>query len=295
MTAPGPNPSAAIPAPDAHAGALESVVARILESAAALQRADPRAVPLACWDFDGTLLEGDCIDGYRRSDGTGYTGLVERAILAGLCPGYEGAEGAARCEHEFLELLRTRGKPAAYTFQTLLFAGMPAAPLRHLAQQAFDLELGGWLYAEARAAWHRLEAAGVQCWVLSASPDFFVKAAACHLGVPDARCLGMRPRLQPDGTIDTSLEGPVMVGEGKTARLRSLITELAAEQPEHSFHPVAAFGNDPISDGPMIDAVRESTLPGGRPVGVLVNSRTPAPDAHGGGPLTIALAQRRIS
>jgi len=295
MNASDPNASVPPAAINTEAGALAHVVHRILESTAALRRDNPSAVPLAFWDFDGTLLEGDCIDGYHRNDGTGYTGLVERAILAGLCPAFAGADGAARCEHEFLELLHTQGKPAAYAFQTRIFAGMPAAPLRWLAQQAFDSELGGWLFAEARAAWHLLESSGVRCWVLSASPDFFVKAAASHLGVPDSRCLGMRPHLRPDGIFDAALDGPIMVGDGKTARLRSLLAELAAAQPEHAFHPVAAFGNDRISDGPMIDAVRLSSLPAGHPVGVLVNAKAPAQNGGDTGPLTIPLAPRKFS
>jgi HAD superfamily phosphoserine phosphatase-like hydrolase len=241
----------------------------------------PEAVPVAFWDFDGTLLEGDCVDGYWRGDGAGYGGLVERAILGGLCPAYAGAEGVVRCERDFRALLRAQGKAAAYAFQSQIFAGVPEAPLLAAARTVFDAELSGWLFAEALAWWRALERAGVRCWVLSASPEFFVKAAAAHLGVPEARCTGMRLQREPDGRLRAELAGPPTVGEGKTRRMHQLLAEMAAAEPGRAFLPVAAFGNDVVSDGPMIEAVRRAVLPAGEAVGVYVNLPEPLPDGAG--------------
>lgn len=261
-------------------GAAGAVVARILETAALLRRAEPAAVPVAFWDFDGTLLEGDCVDGFRRSDGAGYAGLVERAILGGLCPAYAEADGVARCERDFRELMSRDGRAAAYAFQSLIFAGAAEERLRSHARAAFATDVGDWIFAEALAWWRQLEAAGVRCWVLSASPDFFVKGAAAALGVPESRCTGMRLHTDEGGILRGDLMGPVMVGQGKTQRLHDLLADMATAEPGRSFFPVAAFGNDPVSDGPMIEAVRQTPLPAGQAHGIYVNLAGPAIDAN---------------
>jgi phosphoserine phosphatase len=259
---------------------MDAVVGRVLATADDLRREVPAAVPVAFWDFDGTLLEGDCVDGYRRGDGAGYAGLMERMILAGLCPAYAGAAGVARCEREVVERKQRDGRGLAYAFQTQIFGGVAEAEIRALARLAFEREIGDWLFAEALAGWRRLEAAGVRCWVISASADFFVKEAAARLGVGEERCVGMRVRRAADGRLSDALEGPLLFGAGKAERMRELLAGMAAAEPERVFLPVAGFGNDPESDGPMLEAVCQTVLPAGRSVGVLVN--VPAPAARGG-------------
>ena len=261
------------------------VVATVVTAAERLRRVTPEAVPVAFWDFDGTLLEGDCVDGHWRGDGAGYAGLLERAIRGGLCPAFAGADGVARCEREYRARLASEGKAAAYAFQSQIFAGMPEAPLVAAARAAFEKELAGWLFAEALAWWRALEGAGVRCWVLSASPEFFVRAAAGVLGVPEVRCTGMRLQRDPDGRLRRELAGPATVGEGKVRRMRELLGEMQAAEPGRAFLPVAAFGNDPQSDGPMIEAVGRGELPAGEAVGVYVNLPEPLPAGVAGVPV----------
>lgn len=254
------------------------VAEAIVMAALQMRRVRPEVVPVAFWDFDGTLLEGDCVDGFVRGDGAGYAGLVERAILAGLCPAYAGAEGVRRCERDFRALIGTEGKAVAYAFQSQIFAGVPEPQLVAAARAVFDTELAGWLFAEAMACWRALERAGVRCWVLSASPEFFVRAAATHLGVPEERCTGMRLQREPDGRLRGELAGPPTVGDGKVRRMRQLLGEMTDAEPGRAFLPVAAFGNDLVSDGPMIEAVRRADLPAGEAVGVYVNLPEPLPE-----------------
>jgi hypothetical protein len=37
----------------------DGIIARVLENAAKVRTADPDAVPMAFWDFDGTIIKGD--------------------------------------------------------------------------------------------------------------------------------------------------------------------------------------------------------------------------------------------
>jgi len=37
----------------------DGVISRVLDNVAKLKAADPQAVPMAFWDFDGTIIRGD--------------------------------------------------------------------------------------------------------------------------------------------------------------------------------------------------------------------------------------------
>ena len=68
---------------------VDEVVATVLANVAKLKAAQPDAVPMAFWDFDGTVIKGDISEGMYENEParTGkqlYKGLVEETILAGL-------------------------------------------------------------------------------------------------------------------------------------------------------------------------------------------------------------------
>jgi phosphoserine phosphatase len=259
-------------------GPPSSVFDRIIGLADLVRQADDSVVPVAFWDLDGTLLEGDCVDGYRRRDGAGYAGMVERAIDGGLCPAFAASGGMRAYLAEYRRRRRRDGRAAAYTFQSLIFAGAAMGPLKELARRVFSEELAPWFFADALDGWKRLEGAGVRCWVVSASPDFFVRGAASVLGVPEDRCVGMRLRRAPDdSSLLPELDGPALFGQGKAHCVRRLLDDMAAAQPGRRFLPVAAFGNDPESDGPMLEEVRQRSAPSGASVGALINVPRPAP------------------
>ena len=92
------------------------------------------------------------------------------------------------------------------------------------------------------------------------------------------RLHGLRLGTGADGTLlDKPLE-PLTIGTGKARMLRRLL----AGRETGGAHAIAAFGNDFINDGPMLEAVAAARLPGGRPLAALVNQRLPA---SGAGPL----------
>ena len=62
----------------------EDIVARVRENVAKIRAADPQAVPMAFWDFDGTIIKGDISEGLCENGRTLFKGLVERTIEEGL-------------------------------------------------------------------------------------------------------------------------------------------------------------------------------------------------------------------
>ncbi len=261
-----------MPAMMATAPALTTEILAIAET---LRTACPSAVPVAFWDFDGTLIEGDCSEGLSREDGSGFPGLAEVAVARGFSKRFQGPHGRAAFAQETAGVLRAEGHAAANAFIAQAFAGARESDLLDLARRCFANVLGGWMFPGALALWHALEAAGVRCWVISASADFFVKGAAEILQTSQDRLQGIRLRVEVDGRLGPEVVPPLTYGYGKHARMVELLGAMAEREPGRSFWPVAALGNSPATDGPLLEAVAQTRLPAGAPLGVIIN---PAPD-----------------
>ena len=74
-------------------GHVRGVVARILENVRKVRAADSEAVPMAFWDFDGTIIRGDSSIGTAVDETVRYRGLLRAAIEEGFLPMYRGADG----------------------------------------------------------------------------------------------------------------------------------------------------------------------------------------------------------
>jgi len=248
-----------------------ALATQILATAAALRATEPQAVPVAFWDFDGTLLEGDCSEGLHREGGSGFTGLLEVAILRGFSQRFSTPQGLADFEQQAQGVLRADGHAAANAFVAQAFAGAREEDLLALARHHFSEVLAAWMFPEALELWKTLEAGGVRCWVISASADFFVKGAAATLQTSEDRLHGIRLRTSADGTLSEEVVPPLTYGAGKQGRMVELLAAMKAVNPEHNFWPIVALGNSPMTDGPLLEAVAHTALPGGTPLGVIVN------------------------
>ena len=115
-----------------------------------------------------------------------------------------------------------------------------------------------------------LEKAGVENYIISASPELFVRAAAQSLRLPAERFRGIRVHVAC-GRITTRIEYPVPDGEGKVDNLRDIV--LARP---HGV-AVAAFGNSYSTDGAFLRYVAtQPSLPGGaKGTAVMINGRKP--------------------
>ena len=255
---------------------LAAVEAELRETCRALAAADPTAVPVAFWDFDGTLFQGDCSEGFPVSAGGRVAGLVEEAVTAGLSARYRGREGFFQCWEDYQRTMTERGTAEAYAFFVRVFAGASSADLLALARESFDGRLRRWFYDDALRLWSGLEAAGARNFVISASADFFVKGAAAVLGVAPDRLHGVRLTEDAAGALGDGVTAPLTFGEGKAERMRDLLAEMDAAEPDKNFHTIAAFGNHWSTDGPLLEAAARHRPPAGAPLAVLVNA--PAPE-----------------
>lgn len=248
-----------------------ALATQILATAAALRAAEPKAVPVAFWDFDGTLIEGDCSEGLHREDGSGFAGLLEVAILRGFSKRFAGPQGLGDFEQKAQSVLRTDGHATANALVAQAFAGAREKDLLALARHHFSEVLGAWMFPEALELWQTLEAGGVPCWVISASADFFVKGAAATLHTTEDRLHGIRLHAGADGTLSDEVVPPLTHGAGKQGRMVELLAAMKAAEPGRSFWPIVALGNSPMTDGPLLEAVAHTALPGGTPLGVIIN------------------------
>lgn len=292
--------SETIPTPNGKACAdenLAAVEAGIVATAAALRAARPEAVGVAFWDFDGTVFDGDCTDGFGvRADGSRVAGMVEEALKVGLAPDYADDDGFRRCWQRYLDLIRDEGISTAYAYIVQIFKGARAGEILELSRQRFLGALKGWFFPEALALWRKLEADGIRCVVISASADFFVKGAAAILETDEDRLHGVRLMERPDGTLSGDVLPPLTCAEGKAERMLGILEEMSRAEPGKSFWPVAAFGNHTVTDGPLLEAVAAALLPAGTPLGILINDSAPEKDdlrGQGGAPLLHLTFPRR--
>ncbi len=247
-----------------------SITQEVLAIARQVQASQPDVTPVAVWDFDGTLLRGDCSEGYRPTSEAGYAGLAEIAIYRKLSERYHPGQ-MQHCWQEYRMVAARHGKAAAHSFLVQAFAGAKESELLALSREHFEQTLGRWLFSDGVQTLRSLESNGVRCVVISASADFFVKGAAAVLPLAECRIHGIRLGRRDDGRLSHDVVAPVTSGEGKVGRMWEVMKEMAAEEPGRSFLPVLAIGDSLETDGAMLEAVARNPLPVGTPLSLIVN------------------------
>jgi phosphoserine phosphatase len=249
----------------------DGIIARILENAAKIKAADPKAVPMAFWDFDGTIIKGDITGGWDDDWNILYKGLVHRTIEAGFNSVYSGQDGLKQFfEADYPRLRRGIGKWLAWPFLAQMYFGQSEAKLDAFCRAECEKVYRKWFFASSVKMLQALEQAGVENYIISASPELFVRSASDALGLPPERFRGIRVHVAC-GRITTQILYPVPDGEGKVENLRDIV--LARP---HGV-AVAAFGNSYSTDGAFLRYVAtQPSLPGGaRGTAVMINGRHP--------------------
>ena len=225
----------------------DAIVARVLENAAKIRAADPNAVPMAFWDFDGTIIKGDISEGVDFATGSEvklYKGLIERTIESGLTTVYPADGGWEQYWKRDYPRLNEIGRWIAWPYNA----------------------------ASSMKMWRALENAGVENYVVSASPEIFVRNTAKSLGVPAWRCRGIRVE-SAGGRLTTRVVWPIPVGEGKVENVRDMVLA------RPNGVAVAAFGNSYSTDGAFLRYVAtQPSLPGGaKGTAVMINGGKAVP------------------
>ena len=244
----------------------EPIVKQVLENVAKIKAADPTAVPMAFWDFDGTIIKGDVSEGLVENGVTRFKGLVQRTIEEGYSSVYRSTDGWKLYSERDYPRLNEIGRWIAWPYNAQIYAGARVADLDAFCVREFERVYRKWYFTSSIAMLHALEKAGVENYVVSASPELFVANAAATLPLPRERLRGIRVRLSA-GYVTTDVVHPVPMGEGKVEAVR----ELVLSRP-HGV-AVAAFGNSYSTDGAFLRYVaKQPSLPGGaKGTAVMVN------------------------
>jgi phosphoserine phosphatase len=250
-------------APETHA---DEVVATILGNVAKLKAARPDAVPMAFWDFDGTIIKGDVSEGLVEKGEQRFKGLIQRTIEEGFSFVYRPEDGWKRYREVDYPRLNEMGRWISWPFNAQIYAGTRVADLDAFCVREYDRVYRKWYFASSIAMLRALEKAGVENYVVSASPELFVANAAATLPLPRERLRGIRVQLSA-GYVTTQIVYPLPMGEGKV----EVVRELVLARP-HGV-AVAAFGNSYSTDGAFLRYVaKQPSLPGGaKGTAVMVN------------------------
>ena len=259
---------------------VDAVVAEVLGNVAKLKAAQPNAVPMAFWDFDGTIIKGDISEGLYENEKTRtgkqlFKGLVEETILAGLSTVYRGAEGWRQYSDADYPRMNAIGRWLAWPYNAQIYGGVPAADLDAFCTRKVAEVYRKWYFASSVAIWEALEKAGVENYIVSASPEIFVRNTAESLGVTRDRARAIRVAID-GGRMTTRLVYPIPYGEGKVENVR----ELVLARPNGV--AVAGFGNSYSTDGNFLRYIVTQRLPGGaRGFAMMINGGAEKPGFKG--------------
>ena len=256
----------------------DSVIAEVLVNVAKLKAAMPDAVPMAFWNFDGTIIKGDVSEGLGEgeSDGkAGFKGLVEETILAGMCPVYKGESGCRQfCDVDYPRMTEI-GKWLAYPYVAQIYDGVETDALDAFCARKVSEVYSKFYFKSSVKILRELEKAGVENYIVSASPEIFVRNAMGSLGLPINRARGIRVEVA-GGRLTTRIVYPVPFGEGKVENVRDLVLA------RPNGVAVAGFGNSYSTDGNFLKYIVTQRLPGGaKGFAMMINGGAEKPGFEG--------------
>jgi phosphoserine phosphatase len=236
---------------------------------------------LAFWDFDGTILKGDCSEGLELGEQSIYRGLAQMAIENGLSELYPPVGGFERFWTDYTNMDARIGHWLAYPFIPQMLRGARAEEVLRLSQQHFAHTLSNYLMASSVRIIRALERGGVESHILSASADLFVKGAAASLGLPASHIHGIEVRTR-NGRLTEELVYPITWNIGKRERLKQLAAETEQRPGCKRVFVLAGFGDSYSTDGPFLKFIAQQTLPAGEPIAVFYASDLAEPYEYKG-------------
>jgi phosphoserine phosphatase len=235
---------------------------------------------LAVWDFDGTILKGDCSEGLKEGDKTIYPGLAQFAIEHGLSELYPAQGGFTRFWTDYTNMDTRIGHWLAYPFIPQMLRGAEISAVLRLSESHFSKTMSNYLMASSVKIIHALEQNGVECHILSASADLFVKGAAASLGLPASHIHGIEVRAQ-DGKLTEELVYPITWNVGKLRRLNQIVADIVARPGNRKVFVLAGFGDNYHTDGPFLKFIATQSFPAGNPIAVFYGEGAPPSEYAG--------------
>jgi len=235
---------------------------------------------IAVWDFDGTILKGDCSEGLEEDGRIVYRGLPQLAIEHGLSALYPAVGGFERFWTDYTNMDARIGHWLAYPFIPQMLRGAKADDVLELSRRHFASTLSNYLFSSSVKIIHALQRGGVESYVVSASADIFVKGASDSVRIPGNRIYGIAVRIR-DRRLTEELVYPVTWKEGKVAKIKELVAQFEREEPGRRVFVLAGFGDSYSTDGPFLKWIAGQSLPAGKPIAVFLNSKVEPEEYRG--------------
>jgi len=242
--------------------------------------ASPNAAFITVWDFDGTILDGDCSEGLARNGSVVYPGLAELAIENGLSPLYSNKGGFDAFWHDYRTLDERMGHWIAYPFIVQMLRGGSVDQLVELAEHTFANVYQPHYFAGSMYILNGLQKAGIEVHIISASAERFVEGAAKTLNIHPDFIHGIRV-IEKDGLMTEELVYPVTWHEGKRLHLQSILAQRSQLEPGREIYVIGGFGNSYNTDGPFMAWIAKQNLPAGKPVVAMINGGDTPQDYSG--------------
>ncbi|MBI3183918.1 MAG: haloacid dehalogenase-like hydrolase [Myxococcales bacterium] len=175
-------------------------------------------------DADGTLWRGDVGEDFLR-----YLAAEDQL------PRHRGSRGV----YEEYERRVSRSPAEGYAFAVEVMADFEEAALSRVCGDFFRRRFLGRFFAFARPLVDELSAAGLEVWIVSASPRWVVAPGGQELGIPAERVIGVDCGIDR-GRLTGQVFEPIPCGEGKVTLLEG-----------RGRRPALAVGNGEL-DLPML-------------------------------------------
>lgn len=249
----------------------EEIIVPILNTKNQLEKfaRDKKTLFLAFWDFDGTILKGDCSEGLVENGKQVFPGLVELGILSGFSSEFRGEEGVTAFWKKYREM-EDIDKREAYIFLPRIFSGLRESQILDLAKKHFHETLQKYYFPSSIYIFEKLRQAGVESHIVSASANFFVKGIEGTLPINPDLIYGIETEIV-DGIITKKEILPVTYGEGKKDKLELVVETILKTKRADEVFILAGFGNSFHTDGHFLEYIVDQNFEKGKPISVMIN------------------------
>ena len=256
------------------------VISSILETKEMIEKIEGSdSLFVAFWDFDGTIIKGDCSEGLEIEGQEVFKGLARMCIDQGFSKIYEPGS-YDRFFTEYRRLEEEVDTITSYTYMPRIFAGASVASISEFSKNYFDTVLKQFYFQSSIQILDALRKGGIDSYVISASADFFVKGASESVQIDSEKMVGIR-LVYENGKLTDELIYPVTFSDGKTETMQQIVQQLREKTGKKVF-VLAGFGDSYRTDGPFLLAIANQTLPAGKPYSIKINTKGDIPAQYKG-------------
>jgi phosphoserine phosphatase len=162
--------------------------------------------PVAVFDADGTLWQNDVGEGF-------FMWLIKNKKLVGV--------DYSKDIYKEYETILAKEPDKAFSMAVAIMAGIKEDDLKIWAEEHFDTFKNN-VYPKQKELIKKLQDAGVDVWIVSASNKWSVDAGAKYMGIDSDHVIAMNVKVL-NGKLTDELLPPVLHGPGKVEAIKKYI------------------------------------------------------------------------